>query len=406
MVNYYKIPADDPDLQMFEMYIAENHPQIKQLRVDNQPSYEHPKFYELSFATDDLPGNENPLSVFAMNLFGLEDAEDYYWECQTLLERPISQLVKDDELEFNVRSEMHRIMNTSKFPHPWDNEQTTMSKELLALVEHCCLAWEEWLAVMVKAQLPGEEALFTQEHLNNVTEASAYVTEQLIVLAKLNVLNEGQFEHLRVNQKYALLAKSLLQIYQEKIVTYVQEYVDELQAHLFKTMGYEKLIRINSKRYVDIVLFYQIGLCSAELEMEHTGVKCPRSKEIKSPNDFIYTRLHGGYKAADIRVSYRWLFIKVWLYSWLKVNDVSANKAARFVAEDDRFFYLDKRLRRLGRKDEEGLVETNEQCYTRRQKQLNSEFSLWKKYKGPFTYISNNLFKKSERGYEKQQASE
>ncbi|WP_010434581.1 MULTISPECIES: hypothetical protein [Vibrio] len=398
----FTIDCKDKDLQVFELNIVEHHPELKQLKIGGKLSYEHPQFHELSIKVSDMPGNSKPYCIFAMNLFGLDDIEEYYWECQKLLERPISQLVKNDSLELSVRAEMHRIMHTIEFRHPYNNEVTLMARELVELVEHCCYAWDNWLFTVLKAQIGNEEAMFTPELLTEIIDKCSYVADQLVLLSKLPVMNTGAFEEFRPNQKYALLAKSLLQLYQDTIVSHVQCLVDDLQSELLTTMGYEKLLRIDTKRYVDMVLYYELSKRAAELEMEHTGIKYEREVELKSPNAFIYTRLHGGYKASDIRATYRWLFIKAWLYSWLKVNAVSANKAAEEMAKNDRFFYLDKVSRKVGK---DGVVESDDECYARRQKQLNSEFSKWKKYDGPFSYISDSLFSKSRNAYEKSQQS-
>ncbi|MBF4247783.1 hypothetical protein EA004_22825, partial [Vibrio anguillarum] len=95
----FTIDCKDKDLQVFELNIVEHHPELKQLKIGGKLSYEHPQFHELSIKVNDMPGNSKPYCIFAMNLFGLDDIEEYYWECQTLLERPISQLVKNDSLE-------------------------------------------------------------------------------------------------------------------------------------------------------------------------------------------------------------------------------------------------------------------------------------------------------------------
>ncbi|MBF4391051.1 hypothetical protein EAY32_24585, partial [Vibrio anguillarum] len=209
----------------------------------------------------------------------LDDIEEYYWECQTLLERPISQLVKNDSLELSVRAEMHRIMHTIEFRHPYNNEVTLMARELVELVEHCCYAWDNWLFTVLKAQIGNEEAMFTPELLTEILDKCSYVADQLVLLSKLPVMNTGAFEEFRPNQKYALLAKSLLQLYQDTIVSHVQCLVDDLQSELLTTMGYEKLLRIDTKRYVDMVLYYELSKRAAELEMEHTGIKYEREVE-------------------------------------------------------------------------------------------------------------------------------
>ncbi|EHU9520837.1 hypothetical protein KZY93_004267, partial [Vibrio vulnificus] len=154
--------------------------------------------------------------------------------------------------------------------------------------------------------------------------------------------------------------------------------------------------------YVDLVLCYELAKCSERLEQEHRygGKKISRDVELKSPNAFIYTRLHGGYKAEDIRVSYRWLFINAWLYSWLKKKDISASKAAQHIAQEDRFFYLNDDKEKL---TDDGVKPSMEQLHARRAKSLNTEFSKWKNYKGPFGYISDTLFNKSSKGYRQEQ---
>ena len=41
----FKIDKNDPDLKTFELYIAEWHPEFRELRQNGQPSYEHPDFW-------------------------------------------------------------------------------------------------------------------------------------------------------------------------------------------------------------------------------------------------------------------------------------------------------------------------------------------------------------------------
>ena len=400
MKKSFKIDNQDSDLATFERVIAFTHPEFKALKKDGKPSYEHPQFHHVTPIFRFLPGNNEPYCIHALNMFEKEDVEDYAWECQTLLERPISQSVESDENELNVRIVMQNIMNNGVFLHPVDKTATTMTKELTELVDYCFHAWDKWLSTQVKSNLAHEDARFSGVLLDEVVDACSYVADKLVDLARLDHMNQGQFSALRVNQKFALLAKSLIQIYLERLDGYVEDYLSELGQYLFKTMGYEKELRIETKRYVDLVLMHQLSTRSAKLGMEHTGINCEREVELKSPSTFIYTQRHGGLKADDIRRSYRWLFIKAWLYSWLKENEVSASKAARAIAEEDRFFYLDTELKKIGKAD--GLEETDDECFSRRQKTLNTEFSKWNKSLTDFGYISNNLFSKSKKGYEKQ----
>lgn len=175
--------------------------------------------------------------------------------------------------------------------------------------------------------------------------------------------------------------------------------MNEWRLFEYEKSGRDVSIVIDTKRYIDLILMHELSMKSLDIEKKQKG----RSKaKLSSPATFMYTRMHGGYKASDIRATYRWLFIKAWLYSWLKVNAVSANKAAEEMAKNDRFFYLDKVSRKVGK---DGVVESDDECYARRQKQLNSEFSKWKKYDGPFAYISDSLFSKSRNAYEKSQQS-
>ncbi|RMZ62303.1 hypothetical protein D9U34_19775, partial [Vibrio anguillarum] len=104
---------------------------------------------------------------------------------------------------------------------PYNNEVTLMARELVELVEHCCYAWDNWLFTVLKAQIGNEEAMFTPELLTEILDKCSYVADQLVLLSKLPVMNTGAFEEFRPNQKYALLAKSLLQLYQDTIVSHV-----------------------------------------------------------------------------------------------------------------------------------------------------------------------------------------
>ncbi|PHJ41261.1 hypothetical protein [Vibrio sp. PID17_43] len=395
----FKISQSDYDLLTFEMHIAEHHPSFKAMRRKGQPSYERSFFYKKAIGIDDLPGSDNPYSIFAMNLFGLDEVEDYYWECLSLLERPVQQLVKDEKGDVRIRSILQVEANGQVFQHPTDNQLTTISKELCELVEHCCYAWDEWLKEVLAARDNKKGAMISNECLLKIVETCTYVSQQLELLARQCCSNHQKLSELRVNQRYALLASSLLQMYQERVEQHIRGYISEYATYCLNQ--YEP-IKINTKRYVDLVLCYELAKCSERLEQEHryAGKKISRDVELKSPNAFIYTRLHGGYKAEDIRVSYRWLFINAWLYSWLKRKDISASKAAQHIAQEDRFFYLNDDKEKL---TDDGVKPSMEQLHARRAKSLNTEFSKWKNYKGPFGYISDTLFNKSSKGYTQEQ---
>lgn len=242
MKKSFKIDSQDSDLATFERLITSTHPEFQALKKDGKPSYEHRFFHHITLTFHFLPGNNKPYCIHALNIFEKEDVEDYAWECQTLLERPISQLVTSDEDELNVRIAMQTLMNYGLFLHPIDKVTTTMTVELEKLVDYCCNAWCRWLGTLVNANLQHKKAWFTRALLDDVVEMCSYVADTLVDLARLEQMNKGPFSDLRVNQKYALLAKSLLQMYLDRLGGYIEDHLAELKQYI----GYEKELKIDT----------------------------------------------------------------------------------------------------------------------------------------------------------------
>ncbi|WP_318440450.1 hypothetical protein [Photobacterium leiognathi] len=99
---------------------------------------------------------------------------------------------------------------------------------------------------------------------------------------------------------------------------------------------------LNINNYIDVILSYESSKYSERVKKEYTEVNMKRNIELLSPSSFLYMRYRFGKKADDIRRTYRWLFIKAWLYGYLKDKDLSARNVAEILADDDRFFLFER----------------------------------------------------------------
>ncbi|WP_305370881.1 hypothetical protein [Photobacterium leiognathi] len=198
---------------------------------------------------------------------------------------------------------------------------------------------------------------------------------------------------LSTNKKYALLSKVFLSICDEVRDVAIQTELDILtNNYKVKDRLINKELNINN--YIDVILSYELSKYSERVKKEYTGVNMKRNVELLSPSSFLYMRYRFGKKADDIRRTYRWLFIKVWLYGYLKDKDLSARNVAEILADDDRFFYLNEHTQ----KDH-----PDSDVFSARVKTLTNQFSRWKKHTSSKEcetgYLSGVLEDKCHRHY-------
>ncbi len=395
----FGIAPEDPDLINFEMFIASSHPEFIQLKTSERPSYEHLDFHTKTLGFSYFPGCNEAYCPLALSKFEKGDVQSYEEEFLDKIKTPLYQHLHQNYFFNTTALSIIEVMDRLEIRLPTSSAPMTVNDYLEGLVDKLFQVWDEWIIEEIRAKLSKRKASLSIEILEGMITQVSAVVEELMEFANKPYLNRKELVDFPQNQKFALLSTSLYLLYKQGLEEYIEQVLNEWRLFEYETSGRDVSIVIDTKRYIDLILMHELSMKSLDIEKKQKG----RSKaKLSSPATFMYTRMHGGYKASDIRATYRWLFIKAWLYSWLKVNAVSANKAAEEIAKNDCFFYLDKVSRKVGK---DGVVESDDECYARRQKQLNSEFSKWKKYDGPFAYISDSLFSKSRNAYEKSQQS-
>lgn len=189
-------------------------------------------------------------------------------------------------------------------------------------------------------------------------------------LSNLYFFNMAEELELSTSQKYSLLSKAFLFLYQQS----EKEFNNNLTKEILKTIPKKQKAVFGNcyiRSYVDVIISYELSQYAEKLEQECTGKNIERKVKLLSPSTFLYMRYRFGKKADDMRRTYRWLFIKAWLYADLKDKDLSARKVAEIIADDDRFFYL---------KEHTQKDHPDSDVFSARVKTLTNEFSRWKKH--------------------------
>lgn len=241
--------------------------------------------------------------------------------------------------------------------------------------------------------------LINNELLNEIVIKTKEVVTVLKELSQAPFMRQDVEMSLWNKDKcFAFLSTLFLTEYVGGLEDYVNEYFqsyEDYKASKKINIIYDRGYLADSGMPRWIKLYAVLILCYELLNVLGDDSKVDK---YQSPSKFIYIYRHGGSAGDDFNITYRWLFIKAWLYSYLKNKDMSASKASLAIVKDDRFYYLDNELRIV----KDGYKETDEECFSRRKNTLTKELSKWNKHTGEFGYVSQMLFKKSMNSYEKQ----
>jgi hypothetical protein len=370
----FKIDPNDPDLKIFEEAIANFHPEFYALKQDGKPSYEHPDFCDKTLAFRYLPGSKDPYDIHALNLFDEDAVKFYLYESLVLLGRPFAQLVIYQEQETKLVGLMEQAMFDVSF-YDDEGQETTGTQELQKLVNEVLGLWPSLIFKFLVSRKSSNPMWIFPEDIHEIKSVCRGVAETLYLSSKDLFLNEHFKNELSAKKEYAFLVKTFLFLHNEQRDIYVQETVNTLQ----RVQGFPNVegSDFRLKPYVDLILSYELSEYAVILDKEHSGIDMEREVELQSPSTFLHMRDHQGKKANDMRATYRWLFIKAWLYSHLKGKDISASKAVFEIAKNDTFYYLDSDKRKV---DGDGYEETDDICFRRRHKTLVNELSKWRKH--------------------------
>lgn len=387
-MSVFKISPNDPDLEMFEKCITNFHPEFYVLKQNGKPSYEHPDFCEKTLGFDYLPGCKDDYDVLAMSLLNKDDIRFYVHENLVLLGRPIAQLVKTKKQEDMLTSSFEN--NLSNLSVKYKGELYTFEELLDSCVKDILLLWNLIIPNYLESIRDNKNFFLHKKDIDKIKSWCKDISDVLYEISSDKVFNEKIREELSHKQKFSLLSKILFFRYQTLKEDYICPLINKMvnltpknYRHLFTD--------IKIKEYVDVILSYEISKYSERIDKEHSGINMARKIELQSPSTFLYMRFRKGGKADDIRKSYRWFFIKAWLYSYLKNKELSASKAAEVILDDDKFFYEEKLTT---------VDDADTDIYGSRKKTLTNEFSHWNKH--PQTkggYLANKFKDKCYREY-------
>ncbi|EHK9076110.1 hypothetical protein KCU32_001863 [Vibrio parahaemolyticus] len=308
MKTNYKIPKNDPDLEVFERFIADFHPRYQRLQNTgfNKPSYEHDDFAQIALEHGPFPGSNDDYCLFSLTLFNKHHLANYLLECQLFLEKPYGR--KKEASIDRLKADFAEAVGA-------DGSELIMVLNLLT--NKACAIW----IPIILGYLDSGSSDITPDVLETIIKQCEQVSSGLKLLSQSPELNHKTLGTLDKDGRYGLLAKLLLQGYQEYIPTFIQQFAE--------TKGID--IDVQFPVIVDVVLAHQLTL-----QLKH------RPEAPRTPNEFIYKEISSSKKtkAQDLRAHYRWLMIKAWLYSYLKKHNMTLSEAAKMIAGEDRFFYL------------------------------------------------------------------
>lgn len=327
MNNKYVIPEDDPDLEAFELLIADFHPQLSSFKKGDRPSYKYKKFYNYAFQASWLPGNDDDYCLFAFSFFNEAHLHNYLLSCHEFLETP-----------YGRKREKGIEKITESFEELAKDTSSALIRELKLLVEKSCAIWAD----VVREYMLYEKPYIDEELQQTIINHCHDVSTDLMTLSKSEELEFGELKTLNVHGRYGILAKVLLQEYikllPKRVKAFALLWVVEINQKVAKQKNTElKKLTIppdfeaKLPKYIDVVLAHHLV---KQLSM--------REGMPSSPCDFIYKEINTNKfaKSRDLRAQYRWLFIKAWLYSCLSQHSMTLSEAAEAVSNDDDFFYM------------------------------------------------------------------
>jgi hypothetical protein len=383
----FKIDPNDPDLKMFEEAIANFHPEFYALKQDGKPSYEHPDFCEITLEFSYLPGNKDPYDIHALNLFTIRDMEDYLQDALYTIGKTVAQQVKTEEQHNQIVATIYTAFTEISFEV--DGVSVTAGENIHMHVDGFFKIWKTILpSFFAKLNSEAPELWLTKDLVDRIKHVCTDCIDFLEREAEHDFLNENVKRSLTKKQKFSYLAI----IFLHQIDSYRQELIQKHCDDYFKVdkISKEHLGKTNViKLYPELILAYEILTRLKRIYLEESKAARPKGIIEQSPSTFIHMRLNYGKKADDLRILYRWLFIKAYLFSFLKDKDMSANKAAEGMANYDQFFLVGEKS---------GQDDIDE----KRRKTLANEFSNWNKHQKQNQkegLISINLTKRCGRPF-------
>ncbi|HIF9135209.1 hypothetical protein IHC88_12985 [Photobacterium damselae subsp. damselae] len=390
----FKIDKNDPDLKTFELYIAELHPEFRALRQNRQPSYEHPDFCKRTLEFSCLPGSDDPYDLLALNLFSKDDVYKYLNNVVCKLKESFS---KQNEIDIKLQ-QLEYSLKSVKYEGIIRDGTVTGNEELSYILDYAYSIVDMWLGEnLPTSKNLDKNIIITSDELNKIKGKTEEVVQALHLLSDAEFIDSffnNKSEHR--SKKYAVLSYVFFIEYIYGLEKYVNNYFNEFVYQMGdKLICYDRGYLCNTgipnsvRVYPALILAYE--LVRNRLKM----------KDFKSPSTFINIELHGGINGSNFKKSYRCLFIKAWLYSYLKNKKISQTDMAKIIALDNRF-YPDESFVIL--KDFEPSMDGREDeyiIYRRRHKKLTNMFSEWNNCKNEQGYISSDLFSKGVSGYKR-----
>lgn len=379
MAEYFKIAEDDPDLDAFERLIADYHPWFRRFKrkAENRPSYKHKNFSYRALEQGPLPGNDDPYCPFAFGFFNDAHVHNYLLECHLFLEKPYGR--KQEKGIQKLKDSFELLAS---------DENSEAIRSLKLITESACAIWSGLIRDYVV-----ENRDYVNEDLQAWIVAECQkVSDSLWELAQSDEFDVGELKAFDTDARYALLAKLLLQEYQRLLnvrvpgftklwlreMTKIRRTESKKKVKLLIPKGYEK----KYSRYIDVVLAHHlVKKLSLKPEMPSAPTDCI-FKEI-SKNKFA--------KSRDLRAQYRWLFIKAWLYSYLRKYNLTLSEVAEQISWDDDFFYMS---------DMPKLADFEKQVYKDEIQQarfldLKNNLSAWQNDKSEDGYIYSQILASS-----------
>ncbi len=386
----FKIDEKDPDLELFEQCVANFHPEFYVLKKNGDPSYEHPYFWKRTVRFRYIPGNTEPYDLHALNLLTDVDISHFMHDALCVVERTVSQQVKTQKQHDDMRDKL--FLAFESFQTVDDNGvPCSAADRLFQEVKLFLNIWKELLpSILESINSGGDGNYLTSESISKMKEHALEFVDMLESSAEDEALNLLVKETLTKKQKFSYLASTFMQsLEQEKDCTF--------NKHLSEYRGKYNLSEeiINKtyfvKCYPELIFSYEVLTRLKKILRETSKTANPKGIIEQSPSTFIHVRMSAGKKADDMRILYRWLFIKAWLYSYMKYKNenMAANFLANGMAKYDQFF-------KVGEKN------NTEDYLAKRQHALNEEFSRWTthyKKKPTEGYISQKLTERCKRHY-------
>ncbi|MEZ9275517.1 hypothetical protein AB4121_08915 [Vibrio sp. 10N.286.54.B2] len=386
----FRIDNNDPDLQLFEQCVTKFHPEFYALKQNGQSSYEHPEFWKRTLKFKDIPGNTAPYDVHALHLFSYIDIRHYLHDALCAVETTFSQQVKTEKQHDEMRKKIVEALTKVDLLDD-DGSRCTAGDQIYQEVEGFLKVWKDLVPSILESINSGrEEFWLTPKLILKIKEISNEYIDVLEEAAEDNFLNIHVKGTLTKKQKFSYLASIFMQELENYRGAFVNKYVNDYQGKY--SLSKEKLNKTYClKIYPEVIFSYEILTRLRKILCEESKTANPKGIIEQSPSTFILVRMSCGKKADDSRTLYRWLFIKAWLYSYLKYKkiDITANRLAKAMAGKDEFFMVGEKC-------------NSEDFLEKRRKTLTNQFSLWQnQYKKDPTkgYISQKLTQRCKRHY-------